>query len=382
MAASPFSISFPNSNIDGALNLLYIKSFSFVEDINKMYVGAKLILKDISNGLRNSLYLGQDVVFTFNVSELTYNNYMRILTILPVTENEEFVNELEITLISNWYFEQFAYSGVHKGSVSSIIKAICEKYKKDNIFNKYDILDSEDDSRIRYQTRERTQDFMKRIVPLGISQNQPLFLYSDCKGCLNLKGLSTFCSNSVKIVFLPDVVSDLEETSTKDITDRGMVLKRLNNYRTVISLNSCSSEEKDFFLTNNFIPVTSSSKLEISSEFSNAETSNSKIKITTPPSRRCWNWNYLPQDARALSSYTYFHSNLLAFSFTGIIGGDTIDYLNLGDRVRLFLPTDSTNISDILTSSSTPNYIITHIERKFINNQTITSLSGVLVNYG
>ena len=378
-----FSISFPNSNLnstDGELSGLFIKSFAFVEDINKMYAGAKLILKDVSASLRNSLYLGQDVTFSFVSSDsITYKNYMRILSIVPVTENQELVNELEVTLISNWYFENFTGTQMHTGSVGSIIRSICERRKKSRIFETYDILSTDDDIRIRYQTKEKTQDFMKRLIPFGTIQSMPVYLYSDCKGSFNLKGLSTFASSSAKIVFIPDLVKDLEETSIQAIANNGMTAIRLNDYHTTLALQGTTSREREAFLTSHFI---STKDLTSSVTYHNAETSNAKIKKASPANYRCWNWNYLPQDAQALSSYDYFQTNINAFTLTGTFLGNSISFLNLGDKVRVLLPTSSSNINDILTSSASPNYIITHIERKYMNTQEITSFKGALVNYG
>lgn len=377
-----FEIIFPNSEFnteEGHFPLIYIKSFSFVEDIDKMYTGAKLILKDVSSYILNSLKLGQEVTFVFKeiVGNLSYKNYMKILAIAPVTENNALLNELEITLISHWYFETFIKTQKHTGSVGSIIRTICSNNQKEKVFPKYDISDTQDTIRIRYQTKEKLQDFMKRIVPFGIIDNEPVYLYSDSKGSLNLKGLSSFQKGTVKYVLIPDSVQRLEDTSLQAIKSNGMIPVRMNSFHTILALQTASSSEKQYFLTENFAGEGYSTV-----SYYNAESSNTKISSISPPSTRCWNWNYLPQDAFALSVWEYFQKNLGAFSIQCSLIAPTIDYFHLGAKVKVFLPSNSNNINDILTGSSSPSYIITHIERKYSNYQEMTVFTGVLSNRG
>lgn len=362
----------------GNLPNIYIKSFSFVEDLDKMYTGAKVILKDISTALLNSLSIGQEVNFNLKRSgDITYVNPMRILSIVPVTENKKFVNELEITLISKWYFDNIADSAVHTGTFGGIVKKICEKYK--SIIGSYDIEETEDPSRIRYQTKERTQDFMKRMIPFGTLQKLPVYLYSDFRGYLNLRGLATFANASPKYAFLPDLVAKREEVSTSAIKEKGMIPLRLNDYHTLISLQDSNSKGNVSFSTSNFF---STSKITSSAILSNAENSNAKVLTKTPYSYICKNWSYLPQDALTQSIYEYFQKNLYSFSVTGTLMGMNLDTIQLGDKVRVLLPSDTTSITDLLTSSTSPNYIITHIERKFSQKEEWCNFMGVLVNYG
>lgn len=377
-----FEIVIPNSEFNtenGHLPLIYIKSLSFVEDINKMYTGAKLILKDLSIYILNSLKLGQEITFIFKevLGSRSYKNYMKVLSIAPVTENNALLNELEITLISHWYFEDFIKTQKHTGSVSSIIRTICSNNQKEKVFPKFDISDTQDAIRIRYQIAEKLQDFMKRLVPLGVIDNEPVYLYSDSKGGLNLKGLSTFQKSTAKYVLIPDSVQRLEETSLEAIKNKGMIPVRMNNFHTAIALQTVSSSEKQLFLTENFAGDAYSSV-----SYYNAESSNAKISSVSPSSMRCWSWNYLPQDAFALSVWEYFQKNLGAFSIQCSIISPTIDHFHLGDKVKILLPTDSSNINDILTGSSSPSYIITHIERKYSNYQELTVFTGVLSNRG
>ena len=376
-----YELGFPNSAVaDSKDNLpnIYIKSFSFMEDIDKMYTGAKVILKDISTVLRNALSIGQDVNFKLVRSEeITYTNPMKILSITPVTENKKFVNEIELTLISKWYFDELNSSSIHKGSYGGIVKSICEKYSAQ--IGTYDVEETDDPSRIRYQTRERTQDFMKRMVPYGTLQNLPVYLYSDFKGCLNLKGLATFANSSPKYVFLPDLVVKREEVSLSAIEEKGMIPLRLNDYHTTISLQEANSKEDVLISTSNFF---STSNLNYRATLSNAENSNAKVLTKTPQTYSSKNWNYLPSDALSLSIYEYFQKNLYSFAISGTLIGMNLDTIQLGDKVRVLLPSDTTSVTDLLTSSTTPNYIITHIERKMSHSAEWCEFIGALVNYG
>lgn len=376
-----FSINFENSAI-GELESTYIKSFSLVEDIYKLYAGAKLIIKDVLYSFRNQLSLGQDVTVTLKEEGKSYISYMKILSIEPITENGEFVNELALTLISNWYFTAIENTScAYTGNIGTIISQIwSEHFSKDTLHLKSSIYTTQDPSRIRYQIGERTQDFLKRIYKFGLVDNLPVYLYTDCNSTLNLKGLASFTTGTAKCTLVPDATYKQEISANGEGSfEWGASYLKMNSYSTSIAFQTTSAQETSYFSTKNFI---TSSELMEKSVMHNSEGANKKISNCSPSKEKNWNWNYLPQDALALSINEYFDKNLEAFSMSGALVGFNLSKISLGGKVKVLLPSESSCITDTLTSSSNPEYIITHIERIFSNNLTSCNFSSSLVNYG
>lgn len=374
-----FSVNFNNSSI-GKLTPTYIKSFSLVEDIYKLYAGAKLIIKDVLYSFRNQLNLGQDVTITLTEGSRSYISYMKILSIEPVTENETFSNELALTLISSWYFTAINNTScAYTGNIGNIVTQVYSKYFNSDTL-KSSIYTTQDPSRIRYQIKERAQDFLKRIYRFGLVDSLPVYLYTDCNSTLNLKGLSSFATGEVKCTLVPDVVCKQEDSANNStsFTWEPSYL-RMNSYSTSTAFQTTNSQEISYFSIKNFA---TSSKLIEKSTMHNSEGSNKKIQSPSPKKEQCWNWNYLPQDALALSVNTYFDKNLEAFSLQGSLEGLNISKISLGGKVRILLPSDSESINDNLTFSSNPEYIITHVERRYGSNITSCSFFASLVNYG
>lgn len=354
------SITFLNSPI-GTIESNFITSFSFIEDINKLYVGAKLNLKDISQTIFNSIKSGQELKVTFydsnaSYKETSYDNYLKILTFSKTPTSSPLFNNVEITLISSWYFSYTINTQAYRGNVGSILNAIYQKeYSTTSL--KANLISTDDEARIRYRISESTSDFMKRLLRYGISQNSPVYLYTGLGNILNLSSLNTFVNKSLKYSLVPDEVFSLKETSQKVINEAGSMVLRLRDYKQISSVLNSSSNCTSYFSTANFA---STSSITTSVILQNAENGNSTIEETSPSTVTYTDWSLTPQDALAYSIKSYYDKNLNTFSIVGEVDTFCLSSLNLGDLVKIYLPVANT---DENSSINCRGYIIQRIER-------------------
>lgn len=377
---SNLSVTFINSSV-GTIDPTFINSFSFVEDIYKLYAGAKLNLKDINQTIYNTLKSGQEVKVSFykgssfyNYSDTSYDNYMKILTFNKTSTSSPLFCNVEITLISSWYFLNPLSTQAYQGSVSSIINDVYQK-EYSNTSLKTNLIASDDEARIRYRISENTSQFLKRILKYGLFQNSPLYLYTGMGNCLILSSLGTFLDKSIHYSLVPDEVFSLKETSQRIINETGSAVLRLREYAQLSSLASSSSKCISYFSTANF---SSTGSIVSSAILQNAENSNSTVEESSPSVVTYTDWSLTPQDALAYTVKDYYDKNLNVFSIKGCLDTFCVESLNLGDLVKIYLPVADV---DKVSSINCRGYVIQRIERIYENNEEKTYFYAFLARY-
>lgn len=367
-------INFADSSV-GILPETYISSFSFVEDIDKLYTGAKIIIRDLAQNIYNQLKIGANVEVTFygSVDNDSYKNYMRILEVKKVASSEDLVNVVDVTLISNWYFETSLETKSYRGSVGTIIQKIYETKFKELKLNS-NIIATEDPSRIRYQISETSQNFMKHLLLKGYSQNSPLYLYTDSRNTLNLRSLSDFLSSNCNYSYVPDDVQTTGEYSSISAQQENTSLIRLRNYKEKFTTQDTSSQHTSYFTTSAFASSTTQAPYVT---LRNAEFNNNQVSLTSPKTINYKDWSYTPQDALALSIKEYYSKSLGAFAVAGSIDGLCLNEARLGSLIKIILPSRSLEKETL----NNRGYVINHIERVCKNNAEGVNFTAFLAKY-
>lgn len=365
-----FCVSFEDESI-GKLAPPYIESFSFVSSIYKMYSGAKLVIKDMSKTLSNKLKTGLKVevsLFEREKDEKCSNN-MAVFS-FSKSGSGQMVDTIEVTLISAMFFENTINSLARSGNVGQIVYDILSTEFKGSAPN-LDISPTDDRARRRYQLSEKAQDFLKRIVKYGIKDNMPIYLYSAPDGYVHLKGLYEMISDTPTVA-LSTVLSS-QETLT---TENGNTLKEkiITGYVLNAFGKNAVSTIDNIFCVDNF---SFSSDLDNHLESDSIEKGNSQVAVESPKKVRFLNWNYTPDDAKAIAAKEFFDETSDTFTLDCTLTGFQVKDIFLGSAVYMILPYEPT------ANSATGNkinlgegiYLITQIKLLYSDKKETMALS-------
>ena len=185
----------------------FVKGITLKSSIDNLYITGKMILHDPYSLYTSNIKLGELIIITLREeekSQVIRSYSMRILDCLKKSDEEDpfMIKDIEISLVSDWYFNQVEKTTAFKESVSSIISGFVKKesfFKKRKIF----LENSSDEAAIRYQIKESSQEFISKIIPYGVNNNSPLFAYMDLNENFYLKSWDSMKSDLVSCVLIP-----------------------------------------------------------------------------------------------------------------------------------------------------------------------------------
>lgn len=348
------SIKFENSI--GLINNTYLKGFRFVLDIYKFYAGARFTLSDLSRSEMNLISQGLDVTVTFSKKDKECVHRMKVFSVQKNPAPDTLLaDDVDVTLISAWYFTQAIYSRAFSGSVSGVISEIFKKdFSKDDL--KFLMTSSEDTPCIRYQLNTRSQAFINNLLSYSSYKNLPMYLYTDTSGAVNLRGLSEMISKEPQHIAAPYLADELDLIPQEDLqTLRRVVLNSWNFQNNSLSSNSTVTS---FFTTSHFV---SSSDIKVQTAIQNAETDNALVKSVTPERADYYPWYVTPSDAAAVSSRKVVEENLNVFQVNAVVPNFDLDNLNIGNVLKVILPYEGVATEKGRTTVGNGFYLITKL---------------------
>lgn len=367
-----------NSSEEISKALIY--EMYFQVDIMNLYSKATIKINDISTTLYNKIKTGQQFIIEFTLSNTeSYTNYMRVISFQKKNQvtPTDLVENIEIKLVSSWYFDSTVGDAVYFGSYSEILNSIINKTTR-SYFNGTDFTSTEDASRYRYRIGETEQAFLVRNMKYGIKGNLPVYLYTNAKGQLVLRGIKDFIRESATISISPDL-SVQTNTEPSNISDYENL--RVSSYNVAADIENAHSRMTSYITTSNF-KLPEESSVPTSVALNNTENNNPQSEVNSPEIRIYSNWNRTPDDALATSIRSIFESNLSSYYLVAVIPSWT-DILDLGTKIKVFLPYDP--VSDSKTGKTNNlgegEYFIKHISYIFKDNLYKTKLSLIQALY-
>lgn len=334
-----FYIQFENASID-KVELPNIISFSFTSSLFKFYSGAKLTLNDPTFQFNNELKVGMKVNIVFYDENTTYINKMQVFSIekLP-SAIQNYTTQFNLILVPQLYFENSVLTSSYYGNTSQIIEEIL-KTQYSNVITDYDITQTVDYARRRYQIAERSQDFMQRIMKYGIKDSLPVYAYFSPQGKFNLHGVSDMMGNDTQTMIY-----------AQSAVEMGEVPANSENYRRIIYtdcvMNTTGkksySEIKSVYTTDHF---SSASDIPTSLLFKSIAYKNTQSLIDYPTKEVIYNWNVAPSDAFAISAKTSFEDTVNIFNIEVSFNGLHLDELAIGKTVYLILPNNPSSSTE------------------------------------
>ena len=350
-------IEFEDSPI-GIIPSNNIIRFSFNCSIYRIFSMAKLTLGGVAKKYFNEMKSGLPVNIVFEGNGKTYVNKMKVLSFSKVPNKQIDVSDLlEITLISAMYFDKSGGTLVHEGSVGSIYDTIMTKFFKGSIIE-YKGTMTDDLPRRRYQTQERTLDFMKRLLKYGVQGGMPVYLFHDAKGVLNLKGISEMSKSLPDYTAVPTLVT----TSPKLAQSSTSPYLSIWDFVSVFDGRTTSSRVDNIFTTANF---RFNDKVINTYTFKGIDTLNNQISDGIPSRTKFYGWNLAPNDAYALAAKESFESTSNSCLFRGVFRGMDVDGLDLGHTLTVLLPTydySAKNSNGEASNLGEGRYLITDLD--------------------
>ena len=368
-------IEFENSPIRD-LPLESIDKVSFICSIFKVYSLARIRFRDTAKRYFNNIKGGIPVNFIFESGSNRYVNKMMVLSFEKESSpGGDATDIIEMTLISSIYFDKTQNTASYDGSVGIIIETIMSEFFK-NTVTKYEGTSTDDFPRRRYQTSERTLDFMKRILKYGIQGKKPVYLFTDAKGVLKLRGISEMSNSSPKCTARSVLSEKLGSVGTHNTSDKNIVMY---DFHSIFNGKKACSKINSVFSVRNF---RFSEGTESSYTYIGPELRNNQIETGVPPKTRFYGWNLAPMDAYAIAARDSFEDTYDTCSFLATFMGFDVDNLELGGTLDIELPYNPGTTRD--SSGDEANlgegrYLITELRFEGDGNslQTIATLVQV-----
>ena len=326
-------------NIDGIDPTILpgaVTSFSFTTDIHYLYSICRIVVQDCLQVYFSKIKIGQPATVTFLDESNTYINNMAVLSYQKIPQAVGIAtDQIEIRLISDFYFSQLpTYTEYHEGNVEAIISSILSKKFPNIPLEAKDIQPTTDIPAPRYQIARRYQDFMVDLLSFASVEDLPVFLYSDHKGVLHLRGIADVWNRSVDDAPLlltgrdADVNGDINENiSTKRIYMR--------SYRVIGDGENSANRVKGFSVKANFLDPHGTQDVTV---YSASGKYNPQSIKESPSKDLFYGWEVTPQDARTKLIREGFNQNKSMFAIdataNGFIGGD----LAVMSGVRVLVP--------------------------------------------
>ena len=369
-----FSIEFEDSPI-GVVNSSRIASVSFICSIFKTFSMAKVVLSGLAKKYFNDMKSGLPVNFIFMGDGKTYVNKMKVLSFSKIPDTQfETSDTLDITLISAMYFDKSSGTLIHEGSVGAIYDNIMSKFFKGSV-PEYQGTVTDDFPRRRYQTNERTLDFMQRILKYGIKGNMPVYLFHDAKGVLNLRGISEMSKSYPSYTAIPARFATTPELTQSSITP----YLEMWNFISLFNGRTSSTKVTNIFSTSNF---RFNNKIVNSYTFNSLGTGNSQIFDDIPSRTKFYGWNLAPTDAMAIAAKDSYEANSTSCLFKGVFRGMDVDRLELGSTINVQLPSFGNTAKNSNGESSNlgeGRYLISDLEFSMDGESVKTTASMIQV---
>ena len=273
-----------------------ITSFTFTTDVTSLYSTCSLVIQDCLQVYFSNIRLGQPAIVTFLDGGKTYVNKMAVIAFHKVPQAVGLAtDQIEIRLISSFYFDQpLTRTERHTSNVGAIIDSILSsKFPKISAEFK-DISPTTDMPAPRYQINKRYQDFMMSLLPFASIDDLPVFLFSDHKGILHLKGVADVLKTNIADTSLLVTGRDADvEGRLSGVTNAKRLYAR--SYRVVGDGSNASSRIKGFSAAVNFLDPYDTKDV---TAFNSSESYNPQSLRKSPYSDISYGWEVAPQDAK------------------------------------------------------------------------------------
>lgn len=186
------------------INLVSVPEMHLISSTDNLIYSSVLRIKDISGTLDSQVKYGTKLTISYYDDEsgkklvecpLRIISFDKICSSAPTN-----IDELRVTAISEWYFQQNAARKAFYGSVAAIVK---EATLKETFFSKKSIENSSDTQCLRYQLLERPCDFLERIVNYALNDGSPMYLYCTIEKELVLRSKKSIVSSTPVCTLVP-----------------------------------------------------------------------------------------------------------------------------------------------------------------------------------
>lgn len=369
-----YSIEFINDSL-GKLNPTLVQVLKIKFSLFNKYVSAKLILNDIGESIFNQIKIGKQLnlnlrdsetqeIYTFKLSIINFNK-------IPSLNGNQYVEQIDIDLVSSWYFVNTVKTKAYNKNVVDII---CDMFSTDfkdyqNIFE-YTSGDSKSEISTRYQINESDQKFIDKILKFGTIQNSPIYLYSDTDGKIKLHGFNEF-SNLSTYNFYPMLNSNVQDGKTVTLKD-----DRLNNIP--LKAYSIGGNVSDSASNINYIcqsiPFSYMSNIVVESSINSTETNNVQ---STNVNRTEYVYSDIldtPNDSNSKFIKYSTEKALNTFMLNGTIEGFKLKALSIGNKFKLSLPYEE------VTNNATNKKVVAGDGAYIVTTSEFTYQGGMLHN--
>lgn len=372
-----FYIEFKNALI-GRVDPITIGSFSFLSSLFNVYAGAKLLLKDFAREHNNDIKTGMDVDIHFVEENSTKKGYVVNMSVLSFTKvpGPSTTNYIDITLVSRAYFYNDTFTTAYSGTVSQIADEIySSKFSK--YYNSFDLHESKERPRIRYQLGEKYIDFIDRISKYGYVDNKPMYLYSDTIGNLNLKSISNMESSYAKYMVTPLIFH--QENQKVEVGELAIPLIAMEYSFNGANRNSIS-EYSSIFNTSLFISPSSYSSTII---FRDTEDGNAQTEVLSPSKVEYYGWNLTPDDAMGISIRKNYERTADTYTFSAVFDSFLIEEMKIGSVVYVILPFDPSarSANGTPVNAGEGKYMVSQVKLVYEKNLLRTYANMIQVSY-
>lgn len=342
----------------------YIKGITLSASIEDLYLKGKVIVEDPTSTYPSYIQLGE--LITIKVREeytdkIVRSWAMRVYDYTKISDESDalVIKTLEVSLISDWFYQQVKKTASYEGNVSSIITELIstEGFFKVNERKSF-IESSTDVASIRYRIDETQDKFITKILKYGVDNKSPLFAYMDFKENFFLKSW-----NSMKGDKLPYLLTPFKGDDGPDVyADTDSLALLMNGYSFFTQGDNLSTQRNYFFVTEHtpYNPPKTTIIDSIEDE------SPLVAKKSGDRERKVYQWWVNPQDALSMSIHDSLEKDLKLFQMTAISESLILTDISIGKSVVIAHPQG--------INKESGSYVIKGLEEIWVNGLFYTKL--------
>lgn len=326
MKIAAFSLSLEADEI----NPVSITEMHLISSIDTLAYSCVVRIKDVTGALEPEVkygamlyarYFDRDTGKKLLECPLRIMSYEKLCSAAPTT-----IDEIQITAVSSWYFEQDAERKAYYGTVSSVVKAATER---ERFFSARSIEESSDAQSLRYQLLETPSSFLERLIYYGVSNSSPMYLFCTVGKKLVLKSKQAMLDSNPVCTLVPL----LDGVSPSDII-AGPVVSMYS--AAFYAKGERSNSTRKYVFSVSHTPASQEASIKISAAISTIETKETKLVGSVSGSKaEISGWEVPPYDALSAAINRSARLDQDVFSAIAIVPSIAATELDLGSTLNI-----------------------------------------------
>jgi len=349
------------------LDPLAIVEMHLMSDLDSLCYTGALRIKDGVGAMYSKMTLGLSVKIQYldEQGRKKLDCPLRVLSYEKLaTRSPGMVDELTLTLISDWYYKQQPVTRAFFGSISSIAADVV---RTDSFFKAKLIEESSDAKSLRYQVGRSSLEFFKTIAKYAVRDISAMFMYGTVDQEFVLKSIKAIQGSTPLYTLVPFL------DGRADVLPTGFSYPILGIFSIAFYADgSRTAGSRKYFFTTDHMPSADLASTKTSVDLKTLE-SNETLLVSSiiGSDATILGWEISPSDAIAMTINQTEKLNQDLLSIVVIVPSTIGSGLSLGSVVKLYL---NANLPP-----ENGSYYVKHIDYQYSDANSYTKLQLIRI---